>query len=380
MTQSNPQNPSVVVPAPPRPANSPLAGVKHIIAVGSGKGGVGKSTVAVNLSVALAKLGAKVGLLDADIYGPSVPTLLGTTEPPMEDEHKRIHVPTAHGIKCMSMGLVGANGPVVWRGPIASRAISQFLGEVDWGELDYLIIDMPPGTGDIQLTIAQSARLSGAIIVMTPQGLAVDIAQRGLKMFQQVRVPILGLVENMSGHECEQCHHVTNIFKKGAGTQLAKALHLPLLAELPLDPIMVDEADHGKPVVISRPESATAKKYFALAQNMAAELSTLMSGGRQSKPVIVSMDPSAQAKAFKITWTDNKQSLISFKELRFLCPCANCVDENSGQRKIKKESISDEIQPLKVTTVGNYAVSVAWNDSHDTGIYSYDYLRSILVK
>jgi ATP-binding protein involved in chromosome partitioning len=251
---------------------------------------------------------------------------------------------------------------------------------VEWGELDYLIIDMPPGTGDVQITLAQAARLSGAVLVMTPQKLAVDIAKRGLKMFQTVRVPIIGLVENMSEYECPKCGHESHIFKQGGAEAVSKELGIPLLASMPLDPEVVDESDEGRPVVWDRPESRTAKKYLALAQAMAAELSTMMSGGRVSKPEILTMEPNAQAKVFKISWNDGKTSLVSFTELRYLCPCANCVDENTGHRKIRKEDVKPDVTPLKVQTVGNYAVSVSWSDGHDTGIYSYDYLRKLLVK
>lgn len=372
---------SVVVEAPARPPGSPLAGVKHVIAVGSGKGGVGKSTTAVNLAMAFAKLGARVGLMDADIYGPSVPKLMGGREAPVQDpETGKINAPVVHGVKIMSMALLGGDTPVVWRGPMASRAVSQFLGEVEWGELDYLFVDLPPGTGDIQLTLAQSARLSGALIVMTPQALAADIAKRGLKMFQQVRVPVIGIVENMAGYECPECGHVAALFKKGGGETVAKELNIPLLASMPLDPAIVEESDSGRPVVIDRPDSATAKLYLELARRMAAELTTLVSGGRHETPVVTSMDPNAQAHMFRVSWSDGKQSVVAFKELRYLCPCANCVDENTGKRRITKESVADNVAPTRVQTVGNYALNIHWSDGHSTGLYSYEYLRRLLVK
>jgi ATP-binding protein involved in chromosome partitioning len=370
---------SVIVPAPERPPGSPLAGVKHVIAVGSGKGGVGKSTTAINLAVALSELGAKVGLMDADIYGPSLPKLLGIHEAPVE-VNGRIQAPLAGKLKVMSMGLLGGNVPAVWRGPMASRAVSQFLGEVDWGELDYLIVDLPPGTGDIQLTLAQSARLSGAIIVMTPQALATDIARKGLKMFQQVRVPVIGLVENMSDYECPKCGHHESIFGHGGGALVAKELNLPLLAQFPIDPRLVSEGDAGKPVVLSRPDSPSAKRYLDLARSMASELSSILSGTRQEKTVVTSMEPNEAARAFRVSWTDGKQSLIGFRDLRGLCPCALCVDEGTGQRKVGRDQVSEDVKPLKVQTVGNYALSIHWSDGHQSGIYAYDYLRKILVK
>lgn len=372
---------SVVVPAPPRPPGSPLAGVKHVIAVGSGKGGVGKSTTAVNLAMALAKLGARVGLMDADIYGPSVPKLLGSKDYPGQDEKTgRVQPPSVHGVKVMSMALLGGDAPVVWRGPMASRAVSQFLGDVDWGDLDYLIVDLPPGTGDIQITLAQAARLSGAIVVMTPQSLAVEIAKRGLKMFQQVRVPVIGLVENMGEYHCPNCGFESHFFSKGGGAEVSKELSLPLLASFPFDPSLVTEGDEGLPVVVSRPDSASAKAYLDLARHMASELSGMLSGARKEKPVVTKMEPNEASRMFKVDWSDGKQSVVGFRDLRFQCPCANCVDENTGVRKIRREDIPEDIRPRKVQTVGNYALGIEWSDNHQTGIYSYDYLRRLLVK
>jgi len=375
------QTPSVIVPAPPRPDASPLKGVKHVIAVGSGKGGVGKSTTAVNLAMALAHLGAKVGLLDADIYGPSLPKLMGSREMPKEDlERKKIIPVQVHGVKLMSIGLLGGDVPLVWRGPMASKAVSQFLGDVDWGELDYLLIDLPPGTGDIQLTLAQSARLAGAVVVMTPQGLAKEIATRGLKMFQQLRIPVLGIVENMSEFVCTNCGHVEHIFKSGGGKEVAEKLKLPLLASIPLDASLVEDSDIGIPIVVSRPDSLIAKRYLELAQKMAAELSSVLSGARSESATIVKVEPNTPAKMLKFTWSDGKQSVVTFADLRFYCPCAHCVDEHSGKRTLKREDVKNDVAALKVTTVGNYALSVDWSDGHNTGIYSYDYLRRILIE
>ncbi len=370
---------SIVVPAAPRPEGSPLAQVKHILAVGSGKGGVGKSTTAVNLAMALHKLGAKVGLMDADIYGPSLPKLMGLREAPTESPNGKIAPPSIHGIKCMSMGLLGGDAPIVWRGPMASRAVSQFLSEVDWGELDYLIVDLPPGTGDIQLTLAQSIRLSAAIVVMTPQGLATEIARRGLKMFQQVRVPVLGLVENMSEYVCPKCGHHAHLFSKGGGEEVARELSLPLLQRFPLDPELLETSDAGLPVLLGRPESESSRLFLELAQNVAAELSTLVSGGRQSRPVVLSAEPNDVHKMLKLNWSDGRQSVVTFRDLRYQCPCAVCVDENTGVRKIRKEDVSPDVRPTKIQTIGNYALGIHFSDGHHTGLYAFDYLRKLLV-
>jgi ATP-binding protein involved in chromosome partitioning len=371
----------IIVDAPERPPGSPLQGVKHVIAVGSGKGGVGKSTTAVNLAMALKKLGAKVGLMDADIYGPSIPRMMGPgAGMPLQRPDGKVSPPLLHGVKVMSMALLGGDGPVVWRGPMASKAVSQFLSEVDWGELDYLIVDMPPGTGDVQITLSQAARLSGAIIVMTPQGLAKDIAKRGLKMFQQVRVPVLGVVENMSEFICPNCEHKSHIFRKGGGESVAQELAVPLLASVPLDIQIVEESDHGTPVVLARPESQVSQVYLQMAEKMAAELEDTLFGNRKSPPQIVSVEPNEKAKMAKIIWNDGVQSLVSFKDFRFLCPCAVCVDENTGERKIKREQIPEDIRPLQVRSIGNYAIQVKWSDNHDTGIYSFEYLHHCLTK
>jgi ATP-binding protein involved in chromosome partitioning len=214
---------------------------------------------------------------------------------------------------------------------------------------------------------------------MTPQALATEIARRGLKMFQQVRVPVLGLVENMSEYECPNCHHKSHLFSKGGGDAVAKELDLPILQRFPLDPNLLEDSDNGIPVVISRPESSSAKLYLDFAQNMAAELSTLLSGGRAVRPVVTATEPNNAHKMLKLSWNDGKQSVIAYKELRYLCPCAVCVDENTGVRKIRREDVKDDIHPMRIQTVGNYALAVHWSDGHNTGLYAFDYLRKILV-
>lgn len=357
-----------------RTPGSPLAGIKHIIAIGSGKGGVGKSTTAVNVAVALSKMGHKVGLMDADIYGPSVPKILGTKEAPTQKAGEKVKPPEAYGIKCMSMALLGGDTPIIWRGPMASKAVSQFLSEVQWGELDYLLLDLPPGTGDIQLTLAQSVRLSGAVIVMTPQGLATQIAKRGLQMFQQVRVPILGVIENMSEYICPHCNKESKIFRSGGGKEISEALHIPLLGSVPLDGKLVEESDEGHPVLISRPESKTALEYISIAKALVKEIERLEKGSDSVPPQVVNLEPNAKAKILKVSWNNGKQSLITFRDLRYLCPCASCVDEGTGVRKIKKEDVDPNVLPMRTETVGHYAIRVQWSDGHDTGLYSYDYL------
>ncbi|MEO7774678.1 MAG: iron-sulfur cluster carrier protein ApbC [Steroidobacteraceae bacterium] len=252
----------------------PLATVSNIVAVASGKGGVGKSTVAVNLALAWAAAGARVGLLDADIYGPSQPLMLGLTgQRPTSLDGKRILPLQAHGVVAMSIGfLIDASQPMAWRGPMVTQALTQLLADTQWGELDYLVIDTPPGTGDLQLTLAQRVPVAGAVIVTTPQDIALADARKGLKMFEKVNVPVLGIVENMSVHICSQCGHADSIFGSGGGTRLAAESGVELLGELPLDAQIRAEADAGRPSVVAAPDSPRGIAYRDLARRTAAAL------------------------------------------------------------------------------------------------------------
>ena len=252
----------------------PLTGIKNIVAVASGKGGVGKSTVAVNLALAWAAQGARVGLLDADIYGPSQPLMLGLEgQRPNSPDGKTLIPLKAHGITAMSIGfLIDAEQPMVWRGPMVTQALTQLLSETQWGELDYLVVDMPPGTGDIQLTLAQRVPVSGAVIVTTPQDIALADARKGLKMFEKVAVPVLGIIENMSLHVCSNCGHVEHIFGAGGGGRMAEQYGVALLGELPLDAHIREEADGGKPTVVAAPDTERAKAYFDTARRTAGAL------------------------------------------------------------------------------------------------------------
>ncbi|HBK56346.1 MAG TPA: iron-sulfur cluster carrier protein ApbC [Xanthomonadales bacterium] len=257
-----------------RKALTPLPGVKNIIAVASGKGGVGKSTTAVNLALALAAEGARVGVLDADIYGPSIPQMLGLEGRPDTPDGKRIVPKQGHGLQAMSIGLlVGEDTPMIWRGPMVTQALQQLLGETLWQDLDYLVIDLPPGTGDIQLTLAQRVPVSGAVIVTTPQDIALLDARKALKMFEKVEVPVLGIVENMAIHVCSQCGHGEHVFGAGGGERMAQEYGVPLLGALPLDIRIREQADGGRPTVVAEPESASALAYRMIARRTAARLS-----------------------------------------------------------------------------------------------------------
>jgi ATP-binding protein involved in chromosome partitioning len=255
----------------------PLAHVKNIVAVASGKGGVGKSTTAANLALAWAAQGARVGLLDADIYGPSQPQMMGLAGvKPQTSDGKHIMPLRAHGVEVMSIGfLIDAEQPMVWRGPMVTQALTQLLGDTRWGQLDYLVVDMPPGTGDIQLTLAQRVPVSGAIIVTTPQDIALLDARKGLKMFEKVEVRVLGVVENMSIHICSECGHAEHIFGSGGGARMAEQYGVKLLGELPLDIRIREEADGGSPTVAADPGSARALAYRQMARRAAARLATL---------------------------------------------------------------------------------------------------------
>ena len=251
----------------------PLPGVKNIIAVASGKGGVGKSTVAVNLALALVQDGARVGMLDADIYGPSQPRMLGLKGRPSTKDGKRIIPMVGHGIQCMSVGfLVDEETPMVWRGPMVTQALMQLIGDTDWEALDYLIVDLPPGTGDIQLTLSQRVPVSGAVIVTTPQEIALLDARKGLKMFQKVEVGILGIVENMSTHVCSNCGHEEHIFGEGGGERMAAQYGIRFLGSLPLDLSIREQTDSGNPSVIADPKGKIAQRYRDIARRAAAQL------------------------------------------------------------------------------------------------------------
>jgi ATP-binding protein involved in chromosome partitioning len=264
------------------PQQRPLAeSVRAIVAVASGKGGVGKSTTAINLAMGLAGLGLRTGLLDADIYGPSLPRMAGLSgRPPAAPDGQKLAPLTSHGVKVMSMGfLVEEDAPMIWRGPMVQSAIQQMLGDVEWGELDVMVVDLPPGTGDAQLTMAQRVPLAGAVIVSTPQDIALLDAKKAVNMFRKVDVPILGVVENMSYFCCPSCGHRTDIFAHGGARTTAATMAVDFLAEIPLDPVIRELSDTGRPVVMAEPESPQAQAYMELARNVADRLE-----GAERKP------------------------------------------------------------------------------------------------
>jgi ATP-binding protein involved in chromosome partitioning len=272
------------------PGGTMIPGIRSIVAVASGKGGVGKSTVTTNLALGLVQLGLKVGVLDADIYGPSQPRMLGISGRPNSPDGKTLNPMENYGLKCMSMGfLVAEDTPMIWRGPMVQSALQQMLRDVAWGELDILVVDMPPGTGDAQLTMAQQVPLTGAVIVSTPQDIALLDARKGLNMFRKVDVPVLGIVENMSVFVCPNCGHESHIFSHGGARREAERLGMEFLGEIPLDIEIRETSDSGRPVVVSRPDAPNAQVFLAVAQRVWEKVSAQIgaSGTRQAPKIVM---------------------------------------------------------------------------------------------
>lgn len=352
-----------------------LEAIDYIVAIASGKGGVGKSTVATNLAVALKDRGMRVGLLDADIYGPSQPGMLGADLVQPDVRGGRIVPLKKHGISFISMGsLLGGEGPVVWRAPMAMKIIHQFLGNVLWGELDCLLIDLPPGTGDVQLTLAQQASLTGAIIVTTPQEIALGVARKGLRMFEQVNVPILGIIENMSAFVCKHCGKETAIFGEGGGRTMAGTFNVPFLGSIPLDPEIMKSGEDGLPVLKSSPDSTASKAYVNLAENIAGILKAGETSGKVAEPRSVHL---LSDNEIQIEWPDGHIGRHTAYHLRVNCSCASCRDEDTGRKTLDPRHIPLDIKFTGVTKVGRYAIAPGFSDGHNTGIFTYQRLRDI---
>jgi ATP-binding protein involved in chromosome partitioning len=266
----------------------PIPGVKNIIAIASGKGGVGKSTTAVNLALALSAEGAQTGILDADIYGPSQPRMLGSHAKPESKDGRRMEPVPSYHLQSMSIGyLIDEETPMIWRGPMVTQALEQLLRDTNWKDLDYLIVDLPPGTGDIQLTLAQKVPVTGAVIVTTPQDIALLDARKGLKMFEKVEIPVIGIIENMSTHICSQCGHEEHVFGAGGGLKMAEQYDVDFLGALPLDLRIREDADNGRPTVVADPDGRVAQIYREIARRVAARLSLMKKDFTGSFPNIV---------------------------------------------------------------------------------------------
>lgn len=342
-----------------------LKDIDAIIAVSACKGGVGKSTVAAHLAMAMAREGHAVGLLDADIYGPSFPTLFNLHRPQMFGRDNKIVPLEVHGLKVMSLGFVLGEAPAVMRGPMVSNYTAQILAQTDWGTLDYLIIDMPPGTGDVQLTIVQQAALDGAVIVSTPQALSLVDVAKGILMFEKVNVPVLGVVENMCSFTCDQCGKTHYPFGRSFGL-LQERFGLQTLAELPVVQGLSD---------LSTPEAGADLEVMARLAESVHRAVGVSRAGRQQMPDIIEQEHSV-----KIAWPDGFEAVLPNKALRAACPCAVCVDEHTGEPLLDPATIPDDIRFSKINYLGNYAVSFEWSDGHTTGIYAWDYLRNLAQK
>jgi ATP-binding protein involved in chromosome partitioning len=363
-----------------RPAAAPQAGggrqatgvpgIKHMIAVASGKGGVGKSTTAVNLALGFKAIGLKAGILDADIYGPSQPRLLGLTGRPEVVQGKTLKPMEGHGLKAMSMGFMVEEGtPIIWRGPMVVSALTQMLRDVVWGELDVLVIDMPPGTGDVQLTMAQQVPLAGAIIVSTPQDLALIDARKGLNMFRKVDIPVLGIIENMSYFLCPKCNERTDIFGHGGAHEEADKLGVTFLGEVPLHMDIRTTSDEGKPIVASQPDGLHAQIFRDIAERAWAELEASL-GTRTKAPALQVSDGKDE---LRVTAEGANSIVLTAEMLRVMSPSAEVQGHSPEQRVTVGRKRSVKIKDLR--PIGNYAVKIVFSDGHDTGLYTWDYLQ-----
>ena len=379
-----------------------LPGIRHIIAVGSGKGGVGKSTVSVNLALALQQLGAKVGLVDADILGPSIPGMLGipTGVPPTMTPDGKIVPAERHGLKVMSMAMLTEDdNPAVLRGPMVGKYLNKFINDAQWGSLDYLVLDLPPGTGDTQLTLAQNIPLSGVVVVTTPQAVSLKIARRGLRMFEKVQVKILGIVENMRTFTCPHCGENTDIFSHGGGEEMSLELGAPFLGALPLDIDVVNCGDEGIPIVSKQPTSVSSKVYASIATALMKQLgehvialkpfvwqwasnegapawmeSAVRADGSKTTPLgLLRRD----LRTLSILWEDGHHDDFDVRDLRLACHCALCIEEMSGRKLLDPKSIRSDVNPQRIVNKGTYAIQFDWSDGHNSGIYTFKDLRAL---
>jgi ATP-binding protein involved in chromosome partitioning len=348
-----------------------VAGIRHLIAVASGKGGVGKSTTAVNLALAFQANGLKAGILDADVYGPSQPKLLGLSGRPELGPGKKLVPMVGYGLKCMSMGfMVEEATPVIWRGPMVVQALTQMLREVDWGDLDVLVIDMPPGTGDVQLTMVQQVPLSGAVIVSTPQDLALIDARKGLNMFRRTDVPVLGIIENMSYFVCAKCGERHEIFGHGGAEEEARALGVPFLGAVPLHVDIRRRSDAGEPIVATEPDSPHAQVFAEIAAKAWSEI--LASEGRRPEPP--KLTPDDDGRVLNVGFAGESYRLPA-EMLRVMSPSAE-VQGHSPEERVTVGGKRD-VRIVGLAPVGNYAVRISFDDGHDTGLYTWDYLERL---
>ena len=370
----------VTMTASPRRSAAPaaaagLAGVKNILAVSSCKGGVGKSTIAVNLAYTLARQGAQVGIFDADVYGPSLPTLVSPENRELYQVNDLIQPLVYEGVKLMSFGFVntgaGGGGPAIMRGPMVTSVINQLLTGTEWGELDYLVIDFPPGTGDIQLTLLQIIPITAAVIVTTPQELSFVDVVKGIQMFDKLKVPAIAVVENMSYFECETCSTKHHLFGQGARRKLVEQFGIANSFELPLVPDVSRLGDAGHPITVVQPGGRVALAFSAIGEAVVREVSRIRYGADR-RPA-VTYDP---LRGVVIQPVDGAEKVISAPALRRSCRCAMCVDEFTGAQKLKPEDVAETVHPTSISGMGNYAASVQWSDGHSS-IFPHEQLMAM---
>jgi ATP-binding protein involved in chromosome partitioning len=352
----------------------PVTNIHHIIGIAAGKGGVGKSSVTTHLALALQQLGFKVGVMDTDIYGPSIRRMLPEDQMPSQNGD-RIVPAISRGIKMISMAYFRKEDEAaVVRAPIANGIIQQFIKNVDWGELDYLLIDFPPGTGDIQLTLSQNANLTGAIMVTTPQEVALLDVRKAMKMFYQVKVPIIGVVENMSYYVVPGTNQRVFPFGKEGGTRLAEESGFSLLGEIPINAELTRCGDEGLSIFDEKNADAQqmAEIYIHLAKNVVGHLKVMKNRAIEVDKII-----QKDKHTFSVVWTDGKSVDFRLSELQKRCPCAACVDEVTGQSLINAKSIPDDLRASNIETVGRYALRIQFNSGCSKGIYSFDYMRQL---
>ncbi len=382
-----------------------LDGVREIVAVHSAKGGVGKSTVAANLAVTLSRFGLEVGLLDADVHGPSIAHMLGSdARPEAAGDGRRVLPLRRHGVKYLSLANVTTpDAPVIWRGPMVVGALQQLFTMVEWGDLDVLLVDLPPGTGDVILSLAQLVMLSGAVVVTTPQEVSLADTRRGIEAFRKLDVPILGLVENMSVFVCDACGEEAALFGEGGGRRAAHALDLPFLGRLPIEPAVREAGDAGIPIAARAPESAVSRGFEAIARGALVELAKSSSANpaaltvvwepmkakesrgeppgrtpppsRDDPPRAVQLWQAANER-LGIAWSDGTRTFHEVYALRTSCPCAMCIEEWTGRRLPSLDAVPKDVRPVVIRPVGRYGIQPEWSDGHQTGIFAFTELRA----